>query len=120
MKINLNKEKIVITGCAGFIGSNLVDELLLHNYRIIGIDNLKTGQKSFLSFALKNKNFKFVKCDLLNLKKIRKLFKNSDIIFHFAANADVRYGYKNPRRDLEQNIIVCKKLLIVFFALISL
>ena len=98
-------KKILVTGCAGFIGSNLVDKLLLNNCSVIGIDNLSTGQKKFLKNALKNKNFKFIKCDLLNFKKIRKIFNNIDIVFHLAANADVRYGYKNPYRDLEQNTI---------------
>ena len=98
-------KKILVTGCAGFIGSNLVDKLLTQKCHIIGIDNLKTGQKVFLKSALKNKNFQFFKCDLLNLNKIKKIFKGSKIVFHLAANADVRYGYKNPYRDLEQNTI---------------
>ena len=66
MKTNLDK-KIIVTGCAGFIGSTLVDRLLDLKHQIIGIDNLSTGQKVFLRQALKNKNFKFLKCDLLNL-----------------------------------------------------
>ncbi len=98
-------KKILVTGCAGFVGSNLVDILLTQKCHIIGIDNLKTGQKAFLKSALKNKNFQFFKCDLLNLNKIKKIFKGSEIVFHLAANADVRYGYKNPYRDLEQNTI---------------
>ena len=104
-------KKILVTGCAGFIGSNLVDRLLSQKYQIIGIDNLRTGQKEFLKNALKNKHFKFFKCDLLNLNKIKKIFKGSEIVFHLAANADVRYGYKNPFRDLEQNIIVTYNVL---------
>ena len=55
----------LVTGCAGFIGSNLVDYLLKQNNRIIGLDNLSTGKKFFLKKALKNKNFKFYKIDLL-------------------------------------------------------
>ena len=105
MKKKNNKKKIIVTGCAGFIGSNLVDKLLNSQYKITGIDNLITGQKSFLKGAFKNKNFKFVNCDLLSFKKIEKIFKGSDVVFHLAANADVRYGYKNPYRDLEQNTI---------------
>ena len=72
MKTNLNKKRIIVTGCAGFVGSNLVDKLIPLNHQIIGIDNLSTGQKKFLRHALKYKNFKFLKCDLLNLKKIKK------------------------------------------------
>ena len=111
MKTNLNKKRIIVTGCAGFVGSNLVDKLIPLNHQIIGIDNLSTGQKKFLRHALKYKNFKFLKCDLLNLKKIKKIFKGSDFIFHLAANADVRYGYKNPYKDLEQNTIVTYNVL---------
>ena len=68
MKINF-KKKVIVTGCAGFIGSTLVDKLLELNYQIIGLDNLSTGQKIFLKNAFNNKNFKFFKCDLLNKKK---------------------------------------------------
>ena len=52
-------KKILVTGCAGFIGSNLVDKLLTQKCHIIGIDNLKTGQKVFLKSALKNKIFQY-------------------------------------------------------------
>ena len=61
MKTNLNKKRIIVTGCAGFVGSNLVDKLIPLNHQIIGIDNLSTGQKKFLRHALKYKNFKFLK-----------------------------------------------------------
>ena len=99
MKINF-KKKAIVTGCAGFIGSTLVDKLLDLNYHIIGIDNLSSGQKTFLKSAFTNKNFKFFRCDILNLNRLKKIFKNSNIVFHFAANADVRFGYKHPYKDL--------------------
>ena len=104
MKINV-KKKVVVTGCAGFVGSTLVDKLLELNYHVIGIDNLSSGQKTFLKNAFTNKNFRFYKCDILNLNRLKKIFKNSNIVFHFAANADVRFGYKHPYKDLEQNTI---------------
>ena len=56
----------LVTGCAGFIGSNLVDYLLEKNYKIIGLDNLSTGNKFFLKNALKHKNFKFHKIQVYN------------------------------------------------------
>ena len=65
----------LVTGCAGFIGSNLVDYLLKRNCKIIGLDNLSTGKKFFLKKALKNKNFKFYKIDLLK-NNINGYFKN--------------------------------------------
>ena len=110
MKTNRNK-KIIVTGCAGFVGSNLVEKLLNLNYKIVGIDNLSTGQKRFLESSLKNKKFKFIKIDLLNLKRIKKIFKGCDFVYHLSANADVRYGYKNPYKDLEQNTIVTYNVL---------
>ena len=59
MKNNINKKKAIVTGCAGFIGSNLVDKLLLNNYQVIGIDNLVTGQIKFI-----NNSFKMPYCTI--------------------------------------------------------
>lgn len=107
MKINN-----IVTGCAGFIGSNLVDRLLKSTKNfVIGIDNCSTGNDKFLKKANKSKNFKFIKADLLNLNKLKNLFKGGDIVFHLAANADVRYGVNNPRKDLEQNTIATQNVL---------
>lgn len=100
----------LVTGCAGFIGSNLVDFLLKKKCKVIGLDNLSTGKKFFLKKALKNKNFKFHKVDLLK-NNIDKYFKNVDSVYHFAANADVRFGLKHRKKDINQNIIVTYKVL---------
>ena len=59
MKINV-KKKVVVTGCAGFVGSTLVDKLLELNYHIIGIDNFSTGQKTFLKMLLLIKILDFI------------------------------------------------------------
>ena len=53
----INNRKIIVTGCAGFVGSNLVDKLIQNDVSVLGIDNLVTGQKRFLNSALQNKNF---------------------------------------------------------------
>ncbi len=108
---NLKKKKVIVTGCAGFIGSNLVDRLLKKNYQVLGIDNLSTGQIKFIENPLKNSNFKFIKLDLLNASKLDKLFINTDMVFHFAANADVRFGSLHPKKDLNQNTIVTSNIL---------
>lgn len=96
---------ILITGCAGFIGSHLTDTLLSRGNKVIGIDNLSTGQEQFLSEANKNKNFIFNKIDLLDANALNPIFKGVDTVFHLAANADVRFGIDHPRKDLEQNTI---------------
>ena len=102
----MKKSKIknfIVTGGAGFIGSNLVKLLLKKfNCNITVIDNFSTGLKNHL---IKNSRIKIVKADLLNFKKIKKIFQNKDTVFHFAANADVRYGLQNPKKDLQQNAI---------------
>ena len=103
--------KIVVTGCAGFIGSNMCDKLLKDGHHVVGVDNLSTGQYKFLVNANKNKKFTFHEIDLLNLDKLKLIFKDIDMIFHFAANADVRFGLEHPYKDLEQNTIVTYNVL---------
>lgn len=102
---------VLVTGCAGFIGSHLVDRLLSLGYNVIGLDNLSTGRLQFLSSALESKNFKFVEFDLFKGSNLASWFYDVDIVFHFAANADVRFGTDFPKRDLEQNTIVTHNVL---------
>jgi UDP-glucose 4-epimerase len=101
----------IVTGCAGFIGSNLVDSLLRLGHSIIGIDNFSTGQRQFLEGALLNPNFTLFEIDLLDLDALKKVFSGGDAVFHLAANADVRFGTDHPRRDLEQNTIATYNVL---------
>ena len=103
--------KVLVTGAAGFIGSNLVDRLLDEGNEVIGFDNLSTGQLRFLNKAKKNNNFIFIEGDLLDKEKINNSLKNIDFVFHLAANADVRFGLDHPFKDLEQNTIATFNLL---------
>ena len=95
----------IVTGCSGFIGSNAVDRLLSLGHKVVGIDNLSTGQYRFLDQALRDSNFKFLNQDLLGLDGLKSAFKGGEFVIHFAANADVRFGTDHPGRDLEQNTI---------------
>jgi UDP-glucose 4-epimerase len=97
--------KCLVTGCAGFIGSNLVDRLLLNKHEIVGIDNFSTGNKKFLTKALSSNKFNLIEGDLLDSELLKTIMKDVDAVFHFAANADVRFGTDNPSRDLKQNTI---------------
>ena len=92
---------IIVTGCAGFIGSNIVDRVLKLGYKVVGIDNLSTGQYGFLEGALRDSHFKFINLDLLNLDGLKLAFTGGDTVIHLAANADVRFGTHHPGRDLE-------------------
>ena len=99
--------KYIVTGSAGFIGSTLVDRLLDLGDHVVGIDNYSTGRQEFLSQAEQSQNFHQINADLMNSKKLDEIFATHqpDMVFHLAANADVRYGTDNPSKDLEQNTI---------------
>lgn len=100
-----------ITGCAGFIGSNLTDRLLREGHKVTGYDNFSTGRTEFLESAVKSQNFKIIKGDLLDTKKLSEAMAGTDFVFHFAANADVRFGLNHTFRDLEQNSIATYNVL---------
>jgi UDP-glucuronate 4-epimerase len=102
--------KYLITGAAGFIGFHLAKELLKNKKnKVYGLDNLDNYysvklKKKRLSILKKNKNFTFIKIDLSNESKMKKLkIYHSDIIFHLAAQAGVRYTIKNPNKYVSTN-----------------
>ena len=101
----------VVTGCAGFIGSTLVDRLLLAGQEVIGVDNFSTGQRRFLEGALNNPGFRLMEMDLLDLDALKNAFSGGEAVFHLSANADVRFGTNHPRLDLEQNTIATYNVL---------
>ncbi len=103
--------KILVTGAAGFIGFNFAKFLLEKNIQIIGIDNLNDYYSVKLKIdrvkkLKKFKNFKFFKFDLREQKKLSKLFNNNkfNAVFHFAAQAGVRYSVDHPRKYIDSNI----------------
>lgn len=100
-----------VTGAAGFIGSNLVDRLLALGGRVTGFDNFSTGRREFLEEALKNPAFTLIEGDLLKADQLPEALGEADLVWHLAANADVRFGLEHPRRDLDQNTIATHNLL---------
>jgi UDP-glucose 4-epimerase len=96
---------VFVTGAAGFIGSTLVDRLLQEGQEVVGFDNFSTGQEEFIASALQNQRYRLVRGDLLDLDVVKAAMAGADLVFHLAANADVRFGTEHPRRDLEQNTI---------------
>jgi UDP-glucose 4-epimerase len=97
--------KAFVTGAAGFIGSNLVDRLLAAGHEVVGFDNFSTGLSRFLEEAQRNPRFRMVRGDVLNATAIAEAIAGCDFVFHLAANADVRFGTDDPRRDLDQNTV---------------
>jgi UDP-glucose 4-epimerase len=104
--------RIVVTGGAGFIGSNLSGALIERGDELIVIDDLSTGRKEFLEPWADSDRLQVERCDLLTDGKILpSVFEGADVVVHLAANADVRFGLEHPRRDLDQNVIVTHNVL---------
>jgi UDP-glucose 4-epimerase len=101
----MKNELALVTGAAGFIGSNLTDRLIKEGYRVRGYDNLSTGRIKFLEEALHSEVFELHQGDLLDTDNLKAAMAGVDTVFHLAANADVRNGPDHTRRDLEQNTV---------------
>ncbi|GKW45327.1 NAD-dependent epimerase [Planococcus sp. NCCP-2050] len=103
--------KILITGAAGFIGSNLVKKILTLNHCVIGIDNMNDYYSVSLKEArlnlLKHPDFTFYKTDLEDEEVITAIFKKEqpDVVVNLAAQAGVRYSLENPRAYIDSNIV---------------
>jgi UDP-glucose 4-epimerase len=103
--------RIVVTGGAGFIGSNLADYLLARGHSVVSFDNFSTGRQQFLAQAMTSPAFTSIQGDTLDPEALVRAFTGADFVFHLAANADVRHGTEHPRRDLEQNTIATYNVL---------
>ena len=97
--------KYIVTGAAGFIGSNLVDKLINDGHDVLGIDNLSTGRVEFLKQSVSSNKFTFIAGDITSKEFLCDSFVGCDFVYHLAANADVRFGLNHPFKDIEQNII---------------
>ena len=97
--------KVLVTGAAGFIGSNLVDQLLAAGHDVVGVDNFSTGQAHFLERANANPRFSLRHTDILDKPGLLSCMRDAQLVFHFAANADVRFGANHPTKDFEQNAL---------------
>ncbi len=103
--------KILITGVGGFIGSSIADRHLLDGDTVVGIDNFSTGKRPFLRNALMNEQFQLIETDLYSGHIGVDIFKGVDVVYHMAANADIRDGLQHPNKDIEQNILVTFRVL---------
>ncbi len=97
--------RVLITGGAGFIGSNVADALIARGDEVVIYDNFATGQRAFIASADSSSNAAVVEGDILDENTLVNSLAGCDAVIHLAANADVRHGLKRPRVDLEQNTI---------------
>jgi len=98
--------KALITGGAGCIGSVLASKLLGYGHSMLVFDNLSSGKEEHIQKLLKDKNFEFVNGDLLKPEQIKSACKGVEVVFHLAANSDVKYKPGNPTdEDLKLNIV---------------
>ncbi len=106
----MKEKSILITGGAGFIGSHLLEALLAEN-RITVLDNFSSGKREFLALHHNNPNFRLIEADLLRPGALEKALNGVDLVFHLAANPDVKLGAENTTVHLEQNVLATCNLL---------
>jgi len=94
-----------ITGGAGFIGSTLADRLLAQGHQVTAYDDFSTGRRGFVAESEGKSGYRLVVGDVLDPEALTAAMRGHDVVFHLAANADVRGGLEHPRKDLEQNTI---------------
>jgi UDP-glucose 4-epimerase len=102
--------RALITGGAGFIGSNLADRLLADGIEVVLYDNFSTGRREFVEDALAA-GAELVDGDVLDPERLGSAVQGCDTVFHLQANADVRHGLERTRVDLEQNTIATSNVL---------
>jgi UDP-glucose 4-epimerase len=104
--------KYLVTGAAGFIGSNITRRLLKNNCEVRGFDNFSTGKRNNLADLEVEENFEFIEGDLRNPKEIKTAVKNVDIILHQAAVPSVQRSIENPLLVNDSNIVGTLNMLI--------
>ncbi len=97
--------RIVVTGGAGFIGSHLVDRIMKEAAEVWVLDNLTSGKEDFLDRWYGDDRLHLVRTDVTKFESILPYLKGADVVFHLAANPDVRTAAENTYAHVEQNIL---------------
>lgn len=110
-RVNYKSAKVLVTGGAGFIGSHLVDALMNKGAIVTVLDNLSTGLMDNIAQWIKHSRFNFVEGDCLNQRDIGEAMEGCELVFHLAANPEVRVGGVDTKVDFEQNIVATYNVL---------
>ncbi len=104
MNIDLSEKKILVTGGAGFIGSNLCEKLLNKGNKVICLDNFSTGKRENIAPFLAHSNFTLLEGDIRSIEDCRKATKNIDFVLHQAALGSVPRSIKDPITSNDVNV----------------
>ena len=103
--------RALVTGGAGFIGSHVVDRLLDDGYEVTAIDNLSEGHLENVAHLKDDRRFRFSNVDLKDANATEKAVAGNDVIFHMAAQANIRKSLVDHRGDLDNNVVTMINLL---------
>ena len=101
---NLQNKTVLVTGGAGFIGSNLCETLLFNNIKTVCLDNFSTGKRENIEPFLSDTNFKFIEGDIRNLEDCHKACQNVDYVLHQAALGSVPRSISDPIKTNDVNV----------------
>ncbi|MCL5959595.1 MAG: GDP-mannose 4,6-dehydratase [Chloroflexi bacterium] len=97
--------KILVTGGAGFIGSNLTDQLLLRGDEVVAVDNLSTGRRANIEHLERADSFTFVEGSILDEPLMNRLIQQSELVYHLAAAVGVKYIVDDPLTGILTNVM---------------
>jgi UDP-glucose 4-epimerase len=101
----------LVTGGAGFIGSHLVDRLVSDGWKVRVLDNFSSGRVENIEHHKGNRNVEILKEDLKNPEGAEKVVRDVDVVFHYAANPEVRVSTTNPEIHFNENVVTTFNLL---------
>ncbi|MEX2281662.1 MAG: NAD-dependent epimerase/dehydratase family protein, partial [Gemmatimonadota bacterium] len=98
------RRRALVTGGAGFIGSNLCDSLLDDDNEVVAVDDLSAGSRDNLVAAFQSEDFRLVTADVADIVIMDHLISEADVVFHLAATVGVKRAVNEPRLVIENNI----------------
>jgi UDP-glucose 4-epimerase len=104
-------KRVLVTGGAGFIGSHVVDRLVKEGFEVRVLDNLSSGSLDNLAHYEGDSRVKVVVGDLKEMEDVVRAIEGADVVFHFAANPEVRVSTTNPEIHFNENVVATFNLL---------